>query len=227
MVPEVRPLFVLFTGDFTSGDGTSASRWQKWLDDWSTLTMTYDGRMFPLLPVHGNHENGDFEVLFKLFGVGNQDPLQDRNYTFYACSVGGDLLRIVVLNSCLVIENRAGVAIKQTEWLEEEFAVGRDHVFRIAAWHKAIRRHTRKKPEKYCLDTRGKLFYRFGFDIGCEADSHVRKITYPIRPCSSDAGGNSDNGCFQGYERFDSNGTMYIGEGAWGPRTRPVDDDKP
>ena len=53
MVAKLRPLFVFFNGDFNSGDGTNADFWKQWLTDWHQMTTTEDGRMIPLVPVHG------------------------------------------------------------------------------------------------------------------------------------------------------------------------------
>ena len=57
-------------------------------------------------------------------------------------------------------------------------------------------------------------------DIAVEADAHLHKITYPLKPDSSE---NS----FQGFIRDDKNGTMFIGEGSWGAWPRINNDDKP
>jgi phosphodiesterase/alkaline phosphatase D-like protein len=60
MVAKLRPLFVIFNGDFCSGRGVDDEDWQQWLNDWTFLTTTDDGRIIPIIPVHGNHEDGDY-----------------------------------------------------------------------------------------------------------------------------------------------------------------------
>ena len=54
-----------------------------------------------------------------------------------------------------------------------------------------------------------------------DGDSHMSKITYPLRPDSVSADS------FMGYVRDDEKGTMFLGEGSWGAHPRAIDDDKP
>lgn len=222
MVPKLRPLFILYGGDFNSGDGTNDAYWQQWLTDWATLTMTEDGRLFPILPVHGNHENGDLEQIYRLFGAGNDDPQQPLNYTYNSRAIGGNLLQIITLNSCLKYMAPDDQP-RQTEWLGEKLAAASgNYTFLTAVHHKPIRPHTASKSENEDLDVWFDLYHQFGLDLNFDADSHMNKITFPIRPCEE-----GEEGCFQGYVRDDEDGTMVLGEGSWGAWHRPNDDDKP
>ena len=63
LVAKLRPLFVLFGGDY-SGSGT-ADQWKEWFADWQ-LTISEDGRIYPILATHGNHENADLGVEFRV-----------------------------------------------------------------------------------------------------------------------------------------------------------------
>ena len=92
MVAKLRPLFVLFNGDFNSGNGLYSVRWHKWLNDWFSLTTTDDGRMIPLVPVHGNHEDGDKSVLNKIFNA----PFQGTDSTniYYSISFANNYFQI-------------------------------------------------------------------------------------------------------------------------------------
>ena len=96
MVAKLRPLFVLFNGDFTTGNGTNPEYWHQWLTDWDSLTTTIDGRKFPIVPVHGNHENGNKIILNKIFDV----PFQGSDSTniYYSLSFGDKFFHIIVLN---------------------------------------------------------------------------------------------------------------------------------
>jgi hypothetical protein len=58
-------------------------------------------------------------------------------------------------------------------------------------------------------------------DISFDADSHMHKITYPLKPDSL------VTDTLMGFIRDDQNGTMYIGEGSWGAHPRANDDHKP
>ncbi|MCA9730761.1 MAG: metallophosphoesterase family protein [Deferribacteres bacterium] len=213
MVARLRPLFVMFNGDFNSGDGTYPDRWQQWLTDWFELTTTADGRMIPLVPVHGNHENGNLTVLHRIFA----SPFQyaNENNVYYSLTFGGDFFHIIALNSEL---DEGG---DQRKWLEADLSAHRNDVFKIAGYHKPFHPHTQKKPEnEYQYEQWAGLFYEYGLNISLDGDSHMHKITYPLKP-------STEKGSFQGFVRDDEKGTMFIGEGSWGAYPRDNNDDKP
>ena len=213
MVAKLRPLFVLFNGDFTTGDGTDRGNWKQWLTDWDSLTTTADRRKIPIVPVHGNHENGDKSVLTKVFDAPFQDG--DSANVFYSLSVGGGLFHLIALDSEI---EQGGF---QRGWLEADLATHRDFTFTVAGYHKPFRPHTSGKAENdYEYDQWAGLFYDYGLDLSIDADSHMHKITYPLRP-------STDEGSEQGFVRDDEEGTMFIGEGSWGAKPRTNDDDKP
>ena len=211
---KLRPLFVMFNGDFCSGNGTNAAYWHQWLTDWHEITTTADGRMIPVFPVHGNHENGDHANLNYIFNAPYQD--NDSSKIYYSVSFGGDFFHIMALNSSV------GVGGNQRNWLENELKAHEDYAFKIAGYHKPIWPHTsskRENPEEY--NEWAKLFYDYGLDVSFDGDSHMSKITYPLRPDSAAADS------FMGYVRDDEKGTMFLGEGSWGAYPRANDDDKP
>ncbi|MEE9430751.1 MAG: metallophosphoesterase family protein [Melioribacteraceae bacterium] len=213
MVAKLRPLFVLFNGDFNSGNGTYFVRWHQWLNDWFNQTTTEDGRMIPIIPIHGNHEDGDKSVLNKLFNA----PFQGTDSTniYYSLTFGNNFFHIIGLNT------QIDEGAKQQSWLEEDLQKHKDATFKIAGYHKPFRPHTKKKPENiYQYEQWTNLFYKYEIDIAVEADAHISKITYPLRPDSSE---NSS----EGFIRDDDNGTMFIGEGTWGAWPRKNNDSKP
>ena len=213
MVAKLRPLFVIFNGDFTTGDGTNDERWKLWLDDWMRLTTTSDGRMFPIILVHGNHENGDKTVLNKLFDAPYQNGVEENIY--YSLSFGGKLFHVIALNS--EIEEGGD----QRAWLENDLKAHQDFAFKMACYHKPFRPHTaNKKNNDKQYEQWASLFFNYGLSIGLEADSHVLSLTYPIRP-------SDEPGSFEGFIRDDEHGTMYLGEGSWGAAPRKNNDDKP
>lgn len=213
MVAKLRPLFVIFNGDFTTGDGTNDERWKLWLDDWMNLTTTSDGRMIPIVPVHGNHENGDKTVLNKLFDAPFQNNVEENIY--YSLSYGGNLFHIIALNS--EVEEGGD----QRAWLENDLKGHQDFTFKMACYHKPFRPHTVKKKENdYQYEQWAALFFNYRLSIGLEADSHMLSLTYPIRP-------SIEPGSHQGFIRDDEQGTMYAGEGSWGAPPRENNDDKP
>lgn len=214
IVAKLRPLFVMFNGDFCSGNGTYPDRWHTWLKDWEEQTTTPDGRMIPIFPVHGNHENGDHANLNYIFNAPYQEG--DSSKIYYSASFGGDFFHIIALNSSV------GVDGKQRDWLENDLKSHKDFTFKLAGYHKPIWPHTtskRENPQEY--NEWGHLFYDYGLDISMDGDSHISKITFPLRPDSS------ATDSYMGYVRDDARGTMFLGEGSWGAFPRLNDDDKP
>ncbi|MFT7033161.1 MAG: hypothetical protein ACJA2S_001664 [Cyclobacteriaceae bacterium] len=214
MVSKLRPLFVMFNGDFTSGRGTDPKNWRQWLTDWQSLTTTSDGLMIPILPIHGNHENGDKGNLNYIFNTPYHDNDSSKNY--YSLTLGGKQLHLISLNT----EIETGGAQKQ--WLENDLKEHVDCTFKVAGYHKPFRPHAAwKKENDYQYDQWVWLFDQYGLDISFDGDSHMHKITYPLRADSLSAKAN------MGFTRDDENGTMYVGEGSWGAEPRVNNDDKP
>ncbi len=213
LVSKLAPLFVIFNGDFNSGNGTYPDRWHQWLRDWDTLATTPEGRKIPLVAVHGNHENGNKTILNKIFNA----PFQfgDSTNIFYSLSFGGDYVHIVPINSEI---ERGG---QQKEWIENDLKQHQNYSLKIAAYHKPFRPHTQRKGEQdYQYEQWAQMFHDYGLELSLDGDSHMHKITYPVRP-------SNEEGSFQGFIRDDNNGTVFIGEGSWGAYPRANDDDKP
>ncbi len=214
IVAKLRPLFVMFNGDFCSGNGTEPERWHIWLKDWHKLTTTPDGRMIPIFPVHGNHENGDHANLNYIFNAPYQGS--DSSQIYYSVSFGGNFFHMIALNSEI---DEGG---NQRDWLEKDLKSHKDHSFKIASYHKPFWPHTNSKAEnEYQYDQWAHLFYDYGLDISMDGDSHLSKITFPLQPDST------STGSFMGFVRDDERGTMFMGEGSWGAHPRATDDDKP
>jgi hypothetical protein len=158
MVGKLRPLFVMFNGDFTSGRGTDAANWQQWLSDWQQMTTTTDGRMIPIFPVHGNHENGDKANLHYIFNSPFQE--KDSSSIYYSTTIGGNQLHLMALNS----EIETGGA--QKDWIEKDLMENSDCTFKIAGFHKPFRPHTDRKRENDKLyNDWAWLFDKYGLDV--------------------------------------------------------------
>ncbi len=214
LVSKLRPLFVMFNGDFCSGNGAVPERWHIWLKDWHKFTTTPDGRMIPIFPVHGNHENGDHANLNYIFNAPYQE--NDSSHIYYSVSFGGDFFHVIALNSSI---DEGGV---QKNWLENDLKTHENFSFKIAGYHKPFWPHTSSKAEnEYQYNQWAQMFFDYGLDISMDGDSHMSKITFPLRPDSTSADS------FMGYVRDDENGTMFMGEGSWGAHPRAIDDDKP
>ena len=200
---KLRPHCIMFGGDFTAGD--SDGEWVEWMDDWQ-LTIAKDGRITPILPARGNHEESN-KTLNLVFDI------QSKNVN-YAINLGGDLLRIYTLNTMIPIRG------EQQDWLERDLRRNYPVQWKTAHYHHPMRPHTEKKSEKHDqVVFWAPLFMQYNMNLAIECDAHVVKATYPIRP----ARGHSSE---EGFMRDDNEGTVYIGEGCWGAPLRANNDDK-
>jgi len=220
LVSKLRPLFIAHGGDYLD-DGTY-DEWVQWLDEWQ-LTRSSDGRMYPVIPAHGNHENDVINMVSLIFNTPNI-------YAYSAFSIGGNLFRLYTLNT--EIEPGVGYSAfsgqddsawnEQNNWLATDLSINAPTSTWLAAnYHRPLRPHQSGKAEgigRYSEWT--PLFDQHQFDLAIECDSHLAKYTYPVRPSSG-------SGSFEGFIRDDANGTAYIGEGSWGAPHRANNDDKP
>ncbi|MEM8489317.1 MAG: fibronectin type III domain-containing protein [Pseudomonadota bacterium] len=220
MIAKLRPLFAMFTGDFNSDDGTNESFWDDWLNNWSSQTTTEDGRLTPLVAVHGNHENGDYTTINKLFDT----PDVSSPYSYYSLDFADGLLHLISLNSELQNGDAPADAFSdQLTWLTNDLAASQSAAFRVAGYHKPLRPHTSSKSEQLFLqESWAPLFDLYSLTMAAESDSHMHKYTFPLSYCEE---GTAE--CFQNFRRDDNAGVFYIGEGSWGAGPRASDDNKP
>ena len=217
LVAKIRPSFVLFNGDFT--DDGDHEQWVNWLEDWQ-LTRSDDGRMYPIIASHGNHENDVIDMLGDVFGI--------PETAYYTLSVGGDMMEIFTLNS----ETEPGVGYgaysdqDSAIWDAQTAQFAADAAASAATWkignyHRPMRPHTSGKTEGTGrIEAWAETFSNEGFNLVVESDTHMSKYTFPVVF-------SNEEGSYQDFKRDDANGTMFIGEGSWGAPTRPTDDDKP
>jgi hypothetical protein len=200
LVARLRPLAVLFGGDFTAQD--TKKQWGRWLDDWQ-LSISEDGRLTPLIPTRGNHDSE--AQLVRVWG--NSHP-----HFYYAMSVGGQQARLYTLNS----ERPAGG--EQQAWLRGDLKAHRDVRLKIAQYHKPMRPHSAMKMDGYDeYEHWAPLFTEHHLDLAVECDSHLMKVTWPL---VYDPEGEL------GFRRVSRGGTVFIGEGGWGAPLRSVSDAK-
>ncbi len=205
MVAKIRPHFVMFAGDMTGGD--SSSEWQEWLDDWQ-LTIGSDGRMTAVVAARGNHERSDMSIV-DMFDVPHPT-------VFYGLTFARGLIRIITLNSMQQSNS------EQLAWLKNDLANSQNIAWRMAQYHHPMRPHTRRKHEQeYLRKYWAPLFYKYSVQLALECDSHMSKITWPVRATND----KSEIGYEEGFVR-DSKGTVFIGEGGWGAPLRDPDDAK-
>lgn len=204
LVAKLRPDFVYFGGDFT--ELNFDSEWKNWFDDWQ-LTISTDGRMYPIVAARGNHEWNNDDI-YQMFDTPHPDA-------YYAITFGGNLLRAYTLNTEMAIPGA------QTDWLLSDLQANQHVEWRIAQYHKPIRPHVGSKSEGTNQYSEwAQLFYDFNVQLAIECDAHTVKSTWPVKPS---VGANSS----EGFERSLIGGTVYVGEGCWGAPLRNADDNKP
>jgi hypothetical protein len=202
LVSKLKPHAVLFGGDMTDDDTTT--EWKNWFDDWQ-LTISSDGRMIPIIPARGNHEDPD--VIYKLFDTSDEN-------SYYALTFGDNLIRTYTLNS------EISVLGDQLTWLTSDLSTATNIIWKTAQYHKPMRPHTAGKSEGNSeYEAWAQLFYDNNVRLVVDCDSHMAKTTWPIKP--SAASGNEE-----GFIIDQNKGTVYTGEGSWGAPLRPNNDSK-
>ncbi len=197
MVSKLRPHFVAFGGDMVE-IGTN-SEWQQWMNDWQ-LTISPDGRMYPVVVARGNHEL-ESAIPYNMFDTPHPDM-------YFALSFGGNLLRLYTLNTEIVVSGTQGL------WLVNDLEANPQIQWKMAQYHRSTRPHTTSKSNIEAQYNAWSVpFYQHGVQLVVECDAHVVKNTYPIRPTYT-------AGHEEGFVRDDCNGTVYIGEGCWGAPLR-------
>jgi len=248
LVGKIRPLAVVFSGDFM--DEGVYGEWLIWMDEWQ-LTRSSDGRMYPLVPSHGNHENQDRRMISKVFGT-TDAGVSNGWGTFGELTIGGNLMRIFTLNSSLDPSTSAafGGSIgyndlratdtavvdawnAQTTWLDGALAQADSDgvVWKVANYHHPLRPHETAKDDGVGRVTEwGPLFDQYDVDLAIESDTHNLKYTVPIVPDSNTAdalaGATAEEDFVEADWAAGKHGTVFIGEGSWGAPKRAANDDK-
>ena len=217
LVSKIRPLFIAHGGDYTK-DGTE-SEWKRWFTEWQQ-TKSEDGRMYPLLVAHGNHENRDTEMLNKLFDIPNKDVYSKLDFNFLSLYTLNTELEPSVGYYDMVSKEKWDKYKKwdeQTQWLKKTLEED-TKPWKVLSYHRPLRPHKKSKAEGRLRYLEwSPLFYTHGVQLAIECDSHLVKYTHPLKP---DLFGE------EGFVIDKEKGTTFIGEGSWGAPTRNNDDDK-
>jgi hypothetical protein len=197
----LEPDFALLGGDLAYANTQEWRRWLTWVDSWSRLAVSPDGRMIPMIVAIGNHETDPDRPL--------DDPLRaplfdaifaPEGRTYRAVDVGADV-SVVVLDS----GHRAAIGGAQRRWLESALAARADRPVVFACYHRPAF-GTAKPPEEGVRRRWVPLFERFEITAVFENDHHTYKRSEPIRDGRIDR----------------DHGILYLGDGAWGVRVRDV-----
>lgn len=207
------PEFIAIGGDlsYDNGQRTCYRRWDHWLFKWEEASVSPSNRTIPLLTAIGNHEAGGFEIkrtstpLYLHYFVHNDvtdKSLPEDHPTYRKHATTGAL--ILALDSD-VFETPGGV---QAQFIEQELnkSYEESYQYRFALYHAPLYPSARSENNRLSVKLRKHwkpLFDKYKLDIGFENHDHAYKRTKLI----------GENG-------FSDNGTLYIGDGAWGVKAR-------
>ena len=208
-VSLVRPLAVMFGGDYTDFD--TQFEWLGWMEDWQ-LTKSEDGRMYPIIGARGNHEYVGDQSVTDMF-----DTPTNNGAAYYAIPLAGNEVRIYTLNTLISVMG------DQTDWFAQDLKDNTQNTqWKLAHYHYPIWPHEAGKDEQIeQYEAWADLFYDNRFGVVVECDAHVSKRTFPVKPTGDSSSPDV------AYERDDQLGTTFIGEGCWGAPTRDGSDIKP
>jgi len=222
-VASMDPDFIVWGGDLAYANGLEERlyRWYEYMEVILNTLVTDDGRMIPILAGIGNHEvlagyyyneDSDRREGFPPYEQNDESRERIAPYYFklfafpgqpgYGVLDFGDYMSIILLDT----DHTNPVAGKQTRWLEETLAERQDvpHVFptyHVPAY--PVVRNPEWSPNVEIRKYWVPLFEMYGVRVAFENHDHAYKRTHPLR-----------NG------EIRSDGIVYIGDGAWGVRTR-------
>jgi len=207
------PDFALLGGDLAYANNVDATRWVDFFQSWMLHARGRDGRLIPMVAVIGNHEvargyQGRPEVeasqYFTLFDLPGGKARHVLDF--------GSYLSLVNLDS----EHTEAIEGAQAAWLGETLTARARQTFLFACYHfPAYGSAKAPGPGKLPIDNPRSIairehwmphLERYGATAVFENDHHNYKRTHRLR----------------GHRRDDDNGLLYLGDGAWGVRTRTV-----
>ncbi|MBT5056777.1 MAG: metallophosphoesterase family protein [Gemmatimonadetes bacterium] len=200
------PQFALIGGDlaYANGDWSQTRVWDRWFDIWDSLMVTPSGNQIPIVAAIGNHEvRGGYAG-----NVQDAGPylrfLPQSPTPYYERSIGPHM-GLIVLDSGHLTPH-AGV---QTDWLRRALEGHSDRPLCLVAYHVPLFPGFRLPSG--AMPSAGRefwqpLFEQYNITAALEHHDHIFKRTVLIR----------------GDEETED-GILYLGDGAFGRPTKPVE----
>lgn len=209
------PEFIVWGGDLAYADGLENRlyRWYQFMNSMVTTLVSDDGRVPPVLAGIGNHEIQGGYHRGRISSDADRLELAPYYFTLFAFpglpGYGvvdfGDYLSLVFPDT----DHANPMDGEQLVWLNETLQA-RPHVPHLApVYHLAAypsNRDFNSSRHRYIRENWVPLFEQQGVRVAYEHHDHTYKRTVPI---------------FQQEENAEE-GIVFIGDGAWGVRTRPV-----
>lgn len=210
--------FAVIGGDLAYGDAVvrKVGRWYDYFQAWSEEMITSDNRVIPHIAAIGNHEvrqgfiyNYTPEEYMHPDFVRREAPYFSTFIPFpgpdaYGVLDFGDYLSLFLLDT----GHATFIDGEQTEWLRRELYQRSRVRHLIPVYHVPAWPSVRDFDEFLVSKVRSNwvpLFEQYGVRLAFENHDHTYKRTHPIRD-----------------GRIDETGIHYIGDGAWGVRTRQI-----
>jgi len=203
------PLFALLGGDLAYANGINKQKWIEWVDSWNKYARSTAGDLIPMIAVIGNHE-----VRGASYRPTNAPPPSEAPF-FYSLFRGlnnrsnhvlefEDYLTIVTLDS----GHTQNVA-DQVGWLDKALKGSTSTAATFVCYHRPAYGTGVKEDAVDIQKLWSPLFEKYSVQAAFENDHHVYKRTYPLTKGKRD----------------DHAGVVYLGDGAWGTRTRQISPD--
>lgn len=203
------PLFALLGGDLAYANGIDKQKWIEWVDSWNKFARSTAGDLIPMIAVIGNHE-----VRGASYRPTNAPPPSEAPF-FYSLFHGlndrsnhvvkfENYLTIVTLDS----GHTQNVA-DQVDWLDKTLKEASSKAATFVCYHRPAYGTGVKEDAVDIQRLWSPLFEKYSVLAAFENDHHVYKRTYPLTKG----------------QRDDRAGVVYLGDGAWGTRTRQISPD--
>lgn len=202
------PDFAVLGGDLAYVNGLlgSFATWDRWLSQWDQHMVTTDGRMIPIVTAIGNHETNQYRSDVQALRAPWYTSLFSRQgEAIHHVKRFGSNLVLFLLDSGHLVSHEA-----QVPWLRQAFEQHKDARYSFAAYHVPL--YPAHRDYEGAESQRGRMhwvpvFDEFGLTVALEHHDHVFKRTKPLK-----AG------------QVVEQGTVYIGDGAFGRPARTIDE---
>ena len=200
------PLFALLGGDLAYANGIDKQKWIEWVDSWNKYARSTAGDLIPMIAVIGNHE-----VRGASYRPSNAPPPSEAPF-FYSLFHGlndrsnhvvkfEDYLTIITLDS-----GHTQNVSEQVDWLDKTLKEASPKAATFVCYHRPAYGTGVKENAVDIQRLWSPLFEKYSVLAAFENDHHVYKRTHPLTKGKRD----------------DRKGVVYLGDGAWGTRTRQI-----
>ncbi len=209
------PDVALLGGDiaYENGDPKETALWDKWLSVWTSKMVTSTGFTVPMILAIGNHETNLKKIFGKrehkapfYYSLFDQDP--DR-LSYFTRKISDDIMLFALDTAHLYAPFG-----KQRKWLMQAMEENKTVRTKIAIYHAGIYPSHRSYINPHNMLGRLswlKIFDHFKLSLGLEHHDHSLKRTKYIKDGEVSKAGE---------------GTLYVGDGAWGKNGREVHPDR-